>query len=287
MVRIRRLAAVGFVSLLSILSAEAQFHSKKQNGQTAVNQQAVNTAHRQAAAISNPSPGQASSHSQAGAALSGGDMILPDGKKQALAQWNPRIGRMEGKSADIWGRAIYHSDDSFTESKQDNENQTLEQITKSANGVVLQRRMVTLDRYGRPSEILIYDGRGTFKYRGRQIYDMMGRFNEEQLYSSDGTLIRRKVQEYTPDGQKKPLRSWDYVENIPPDLRLVITRENEEATRSRPNNKSDRPKLFGKQESANGTAGENPSSGSPQKESASAKSKNWRLGRMFSNKKSE
>ena len=45
-----------------------------------------------------------------------------------------------------------------------------------------------------------------------------------------GTLIRRKVQGYDPRGEKLPLRSWDYVANVPEDLKLVITRESEDPT---------------------------------------------------------
>ena len=131
--------------------------------------------------------------------------------------------------ADVWGRGIHHKDGSITESKQDTNTKTLEQITKK-NNVALQRRMIMLDQYGRPTEVMIYDGRGTFKYRGVQVYDTFGRFAEEQIYNPNGDLIRRKVQGYTPQGAKMPVRSWDYIDNVPADLRLVITRESESST---------------------------------------------------------
>jgi hypothetical protein len=204
----------------------AQFHAKKVNGQTGVSPQAVQSAQRQASAASMPA---GSGVGIPGGGISGGDMILPEGTRDALSQHKVKLRQTQGKPIDIWGRAIHHSDGSFTESKQDLLTNTLEQVTKSKNGVKLQRRMITLDDFGRPGEVLIYDGRDQFKYRGLQIYDTLGRFSEEQIYDAKGTLIRRKVQAYDPRGDKLPLRSWDYVANVPSDLRLVITEEDPRA----------------------------------------------------------
>jgi hypothetical protein len=210
--------------LVSTLTSglQAQFHAKTQTGQTGVNQQAVNSAQQQAVAMSGSLPGTTAP------GLGGGDMILPEGQRQALSQYGVKLGQMSGKAVDIWGRAIHHSDGSYTESKQDMLTNTLTQDTKSKNGTRLQRRMISLDDMGRPSEAMIYDGRDQFKYRGMQLYDQLGRFSEEQIYDAKGTLIRRKVQEYSPRGEKLPVRSWDYVANVPEDLKLIITRESEE-----------------------------------------------------------
>jgi hypothetical protein len=219
---LQRNALSGLLILFLTTGLQAQFHSKTATGQTGVNQVAVNAAQAQANTGMATVPGAAP---VLGGGLGGGDMILPDGTKQALSQYDVKLGQMKGKPVDIWGRAIHHSDGSFTESKQDMETNTLKQITFSKNRVKLQSRMVMLDELGRPGEVLIYDGRDQFKYRGMQVYDTFGRFSEEQLYDAKGTLIRRKVQEYSPRGEKMPLRSWDYVANVPEDLKLVITRE--------------------------------------------------------------
>lgn len=223
----------GLMVLLTATGLQAQFHSKTSTGNTGVNQAGMSAASAQAGhARAGAATGAGSPLS--GGGLGGGDMILPDGTKQALSQYKVRLGQMQGKPVDIWGRAIHHSDGSFTESKQDTITNTLEQLTKSKNGVLLQRRMVMLDEFGRPGEVLIYDGREQFKYRGVQIYDPLGRFSEEHLYDAKGTLIRRKVQEYNPRGEKLPLRSWDYVANVPEDLKLVITREDAAGSGSGP-----------------------------------------------------
>lgn len=207
------------ISLLSV-PVSAQFHSKRSTGQTNINPQAVKSAQKQ---VASSAATAGNIRSSVGVQMSGGDMILPDEVKEALKDNKVHIGQMQGKVVDIWGRAIHHGDGSYTESKQDNQTNTLEQITKSKNGVKLQRRMITLDEVGRPSESLIYDGRDQFKYRGMQIYDQFGRFSEEQIYDAKGTLIRRRVQQYDSAGAKLPLHSWDYVTNVPDDLKLVIT----------------------------------------------------------------
>lgn len=276
------------VLLVSTLTSglHAQFHAKTQTGQTGVNQQAVNSAQQQAAAMSG------STAAGLGGGIGGGDMILPEGQRQALSQYGVKLRQTAGKSVDIWGRAIHHSDGSFTESKQDMLTNSLEQITKSKNGTRLQRRMISLDEMGRPSEAMIYDGRDQFKYRGKQIYDQLGRFSEEQIYDAKGTLIRRKVQEYSPRGEKLPVRSWDYVANVPEDLKLIITRESEEQGSSvpPPAPARERTGLFSgaaKQAPAPQPVQAVPTSVQETATAAPEVKKGLNLGRFFSGKKAE
>lgn len=231
----RTLFGAGFASIFLIASAQAQFHNQPSSakaGRAVINQQAVNTAQQQAAMMSNSGVGMQGSPGGVAAGLAGGDMIMTEDMRRSF---DPRhkvgLGYMKGEAIAVWGRAIHHSDKTYTESELDADTKSLEQRTKSENGVLLQRRQILLDQWGRPAEILIYDGRGDFKYRGIQIYDVRGRFSEEQIYDPNDKLIRRKVQEYSPDGQKMPVRSWDYIENVPDDLKLVITRESEDPTR--------------------------------------------------------
>lgn len=281
--------------------ASAQFHTQQtpsgggaRAGRAIVNQQAVTAARQQGPAMD---PGAAM-------AYSGGDMILTDEQRQVFARHNPQIRQMQGKVVDVWGRGIHHADGSFTESKQDTKTKTLEQITKK-NNVTLQRRMIMLDQYGRPTEVMIYDGRGTFKYRGVQVYDAFGRFAEEQIYDPSGKLIRRKVQGYTPQGSKMPVRSWDYVDNIPADLKLVITRDDEPGNAPAGGSGSDKGKQDEKRGWFNGNGGNagNANSGQPADNAAPSragatqqpnynaaaavpeKRKGLNLGRLFGKKK--
>jgi len=157
------------------------------------------------------------------------------------------MSEMNGKDADVWGRSIWHSDGTYTDSKQDNLTNTLEQETMSKNGVRLQKRLIMLDQSGRPAEVMMYNGADQFKYRGRLLYDTLGRFIEEQIYDSNDTLIRRKIQEYTVDGFKMPLRSWDYVANIPDDLKLVITKNDAAEASGEPKVTITKRGLFGQE----------------------------------------
>ncbi len=141
------------------------------------------------------------------------------------------VGESDFQDIFIWARSVQHTDGRYTESKQDSTTQTLEQITKSKNGVKLQRRLVEMDGRGRPHVVQIFDGRDQFKYRGKLHYDGLGRFVGEELFDASGNLIRTKVQKYHPTaGYPLALQSVDHVANVPSDLRLVITRENEAAT---------------------------------------------------------
>lgn len=130
------------------------------------------------------------------------------------------------RDADLWARAIIHADGTYTETKKDESNpQMLTQQTLSANGVLLQERVIMADDEGYPSEVMIKDAAGNFKYRGVLLYDRSGRFMEEQLYNMHNQLLRRKIQEYGPKGEPK-LRVVDYAKDLPADIQLVITEEN-------------------------------------------------------------
>lgn len=262
------------ITLAFLGSAEAQFHQKgSPSGGATTAPRGTTTAPGQNAA--------AMREADAGTAYSSGDMILPDSKKEALARWNPRISRMADREIQVWARLIRHSDGSYTESTEDANNNSLEQITKSANGAVLQKRYVQLDAEGKPAEVLIRDGRGKFKYRGVLVYDELGRFSEEQLFDADDNLIRRKVQEYTANGLKKPLRAWDYVENVPDDLKLVITRRSEDPSRSS-GGEGENKGLFGRmQANAEAARREREAEAQASDSSAEKKRKGLGLGRLF------
>ncbi|MEX2577532.1 MAG: hypothetical protein WD342_00630 [Verrucomicrobiales bacterium] len=304
----RLLVMGGLAATMFSSGAYGQFHAKSEKGGTAVNQQAARAGSARTTGSVQPGAAQPSaaqpSAAQPRGPRAGGfqttgiqrsgsevginalsTIYMSEAQKKAFAANNARLGEMESRYAEVWGRSIHHSDGSYTESKQDNETNTLEQTTKSKNGTTLQKRVVMLDKSGRPSEVMIYGGRGDFKYRGVQVYDQLGRFSEEQLYDADGTLIRRKVQEYAPDGQKLPGRSWDYVANVPEDLKLVIVQEDEnqgeeEAARQQ--------KSFGNQkrrEAARSEGSSRPVAAQAQSEAVSSeKRKGLNLGRFFSGK---
>lgn len=286
---VKGLVTGGMVFSMLVTGLNAQFHNPKtQANPASVNPQAVMPQ------MANPAnPQQVPMGAQAGRNYSGANVILPEAQRQGLSQYNVHLGQMAGKPVDIWGRAIHHSNGTYTESRQDVQTNTLEQITKSKNGTRLQRRMIILNAQGSPSEVMIYDGRDQFKYRGIQVYDALGRFAEEQIYDTAGTLIRRKVQEYNAQGQLLPLRSWDYVANVPEDLKLVITQEEEQPEAPKEEPKKERSGLFSggarTQTPPIAATQAPPVQGSPATEAGSSgeQRKGVKLGRLFGGKKTE
>lgn len=202
-------AALGGLLLAGLPGVvKAQFHSGTQDGRT------VSVA---------PSPLAATP----GATNQNSPTIYQSSENVGLvdtAEMGSRLGYSDMRNPEIWGRAIYHDDGTYTESKQDASTNALTQETKSPNGVLIQRRLVSLDAKGRPSEVLIYDGRGQYRYRGQIVYDLQGRFREEQIFDTQSVLLRRRIQDYALSGEPKPLQVVDDASKIPPDLKLVITR---------------------------------------------------------------
>ena len=185
--------------------APAQFHNPGPTGQAVPSANGTSM-------VANPNAPAVYRGAQQGAGMI--DTRAVDGAKLAYTDF---------RTAVVWGRAIYHNDDTYTESKQDSETNSLTQETKSANGVTLMRRLISLDTNGNPSEILIYDGRGQYRYRGQILYNRQGRFSEEQIFDTNNQLLRRTIQEYDATGRPLSLKVVDDLAKIPADLKLVIT----------------------------------------------------------------
>jgi hypothetical protein len=150
--------------------------------------------------------------------------------------FQPRSMNKEVKS---WGRAENHPDGTYTETIFDDrkENEKLENLviqkTKRKSltdkeDILVQTRQISLNGNGLPDEVLILDASGKPTYRGKFIYDPMGRILEEQLRSFDGTPLRRIVQKYSPTNEPLPLETYDYVKNLPKDLKLIVTPADQE-----------------------------------------------------------
>lgn len=296
---------------LLVSGAFAQFHSRSMTGHAAYNQDSLNSA--QAHFNSNrptgaqptttvaPTPAAqaaVASHGNTQFGFNGGSTIfMSEAQKAAYSQYDLQMSEQKDLNIDVWGRSIYHSDGSYTESQEHNEGDAfLQQTTYSKNGVEIQRRSITLDQRGMPDEVMIYAGgeNGKLKYRGKHLYDQFGRFSEEHLFSADGTLIRRKVQEYSPEGKRLPLRSWDYIDYVPSDLQLVVTRESEDpalqqvTTPAQPQ-QPQRGGIFirNKSQQQNADAGKMMvgHAGGAEQEATAKTSMGSKLGRLFGNRK--
>ncbi len=131
------------------------------------------------------------------------------------------------RDPDFWTRVENHTNGTFTETKQDatteHDDDLVIQKTKSKNGTLLFTRKISLDPMGRPTEVMIYDGRGNFRYRGELVYDQYGRLTDEIIYDTSGTPLRRTWRKFDAEGQPLPLEKVDFVDNLPPDFQLVVS----------------------------------------------------------------
>jgi len=146
-----------------------------------------------------------------------------------MRKW--RYGEMDARDPAVWGRSIFHPNGNYTESKLDEGQRILQQLTyreKSQDQdkpVLMQKRLIKLNAAGRPTEVLIYDAAGRLTNRGTLLYDRLGRLTEERLFDTNNQLVRRKIQAYQAGGQKMPLRTFNYGKGLTDDLDLLITPE--------------------------------------------------------------
>lgn len=144
---------------------------------------------------------------------------------------NWSYGKMDARDPAVWGRSIFHPNGNYTESKLDEAQRTLQQLTYREKDqdqdkpILLQKRLIKLNAAGRPTEVLIYDSSGRLTNRGAIFYDQLGRLTEERLFDTNNQLVRRKIQTYLESGQKMPLRTFNYGKGLADDLDLLITAE--------------------------------------------------------------
>ncbi len=222
-------------------SALAQFHQKDKSGQSNLNQNAVKAA-TQPVTPGGVSPIRTGRITKDVGLNARSTMIMTDAQRELFRKNNLRMGLQEDLEVDHLARSIQHTDGSYTQTNVEIGSDFVEQETKSKNGVLLLKRRISLDKKGNPQEILMYDGRDILKYRGVLVYDERGRFREEQLFDAKGKSLRRKVQEYDAKGVRLPLKTFEYVSNVPSDLRMVVTRESERQDRTQPEVGSDQKK---------------------------------------------
>lgn len=174
---------------------------------------------------------QAQFHQQTtnGATASGAQTNAAPQSNVDMRGWS--YGEMDVREPTVWGRAIFHPNGNFTESKLTEGQQTLSQHTYRAKKqdsdepVLMQKRLIKLNASGRPAEVLIYDASGRLTNRGVLFYDQAGRLAEERLFDTGNTLVRRKIQTYAANGEKLPLRTFNYGKGLADDVDLMITRE--------------------------------------------------------------
>lgn len=121
----------------------------------------------------------------------------------ALAQ-QPRGGTQAGND-DVWVRVVNNENTGGRTVTRHNGNTRIQEVvTYDAYNRPILKRTYRLNRYGQPSEFLVYDSRGVVIYRGEFVYDLQSRLSEERLYAMPAnTMVRRLT--YNPlDPKAKP-----------------------------------------------------------------------------------
>lgn len=173
-----------------------------------------------------PTTVQAQFHQRSG---QGSNTVTPRPSNIDTRDW--KYGEMKAREAAVWGRTIFHPNGNFTESKLDEAQRTLQQHTFRAKkqdsepSVLMQKRLIKLNASGRPTEVLIYNAQGSLTNRGTLFYDPLGRLTEERLFDINSRIVRRKIQTYSAEGKKMPLRTFNYGKGLADDVDLLITSE--------------------------------------------------------------
>lgn len=188
--RIMASISLAIITLMMTLNAQAQFHQKGANSNTAQRPAASNVDMR---------------------GWKYGEMDARD-----PAVWGRSIFHPNGN----------YTESKLDEAQQTLQQHTYRAKGKDSDkSILVQKRMIRLNAAGRATEVLIYDSAGRLTNRGTLFYDSVGRLSEERLFDTNNQMVRRKIQTYAQNGQKMPLRTFKYGKGLADDVDLLITPE--------------------------------------------------------------
>ena len=134
----------------------------------------------------------------------------------AFAQY-PRGGSQAGND-DVWVRVVNNENTGGRTVTRHNGNTRIQEVvTYDAYNRPVLKRTYRLNRYGQPSDFLIYDSRGAVIYRGEFVYDLQSRLGEERLYAMPAnTMVRRLT--YNPLDPKAKPKTQIYGAGVAPEV---------------------------------------------------------------------
>ncbi|MEM7012653.1 MAG: hypothetical protein AAF585_14345 [Verrucomicrobiota bacterium] len=119
-----------------------------------------------------------------------------------FAQYPSSGGGNRTGSDDVWVRVVKNSTGGRTETRHNSNTQEQIVITFDRFNRPVLKRSYRLNRYGQPTDFLIYDKRDVALYRGKFTYDGNDRLHTEELYAlPGGQLVRRLT--YDPFNPKR------------------------------------------------------------------------------------
>jgi len=107
-------------------------------------------------------------------------------------------------------RTVYHADGTYTESVQDTIIREQNEVTYSAQKVVIAKKKYALNDKGQPLHGNIYDGRGELKARAQFLYDSFDRLTEQRMMNLRGEVFQRIVFGYDMKGNPLSPKSETY-----------------------------------------------------------------------------
>ena len=117
-------------------------------------------------------------------------------------------------------RTVYHTDGTYTESVQDVSLREQNEVTYSAQKVVIARKKYALNEKGQQLHGNIYDGRGELKARAQFFYDSFDRMTEQRMINLNGEVYQRIIFGYDAKGNPLPPKSETYDVKAP-DMRAA------------------------------------------------------------------
>ncbi|MFT5469174.1 MAG: hypothetical protein ACI8UO_004289 [Verrucomicrobiales bacterium] len=129
----------------------------------------------------------------------------------------PRGGGSQPNEEDVWVRVVRTSTGGRTVTKNNGNTRIQEVITYDANDRPVLKRTYRLNRFGEPSDFLVYNARGTVIYRGEFVYDFQDRLTEERLYTMPGNTVVRRLA-YDPQNPKAPPKAQVYGSGVSSDV---------------------------------------------------------------------
>ncbi len=143
-----------------------------------------------------------------------------------LGGWTNAVAQDDPPALKI--TALMHPDGSCTDSSLDFVNNTLDEKTYNAGGVLTRHVIYELDSQRLPKAGAHYNTAGTLLYRFTFTRDPMGRIVEETNHTPEGAFIRRLVYDYHADGRLKTLTAFDpngqVIPNDQPAIRQQVAR---------------------------------------------------------------
>ncbi len=115
-------------------------------------------------------------------------------------------------------RMIRHKDGSRTVTGYHSGMKIQEITTIDKDGVERLKRVNYLDKYGRPERFEYRSGTGGLLLHGQFVYDEKGRMAEELLYTPDGRLLRKLVQNYDFATGAKLAPTVEHKGALPPEI---------------------------------------------------------------------